>query len=81
MKVNEKPAKGTKGFILYSPFDKGFFFRIYHDDDTFIDYDINTEELEVEIISDWNSFYEYPDKKLNILDWSSKALGRSNKNS
>jgi hypothetical protein len=75
MKANEKPVKGTKGFILYSPFRTVPFFRVYNEDKTFIDYEINCEELEVELISDWNSFYSFSDDS-NTLDWSSKALGR-----
>jgi hypothetical protein len=80
MKANEKPVKGTKGFILYSPFRTVPFFRVYNEDKTFIDYDINCEELEVELISDWNSFYSFSDGS-NTLDWSSRALGRPNENS
>ena len=76
MQSNEKTAKGIRGFILYSPVNQRFFFRVYNPDKTFTDYDINCEEIEVELISDWNSLYEYPDR--NSLDWSSKALGRNN---
>jgi len=76
MKTNEKTAKGTKGFILYSPFTKRYFFRVYKNDGEFVDYDINCEEIEVELISEWNSLYTNPTK--NTLDWSSKALGKDN---
>lgn len=72
----EKPAKGTKGFILYSPFCHNYFFRIYGDNHDFVDYEINCEELEVEIVCDWLSLYENKDRP--TLDWSSKALGKNN---
>lgn len=72
----ERPAKGTKGFILYSPIDRNYFFRIYGNNHHFVDYKINCEELEVEIVCDWLSFYD--NKEGATLDWSSKALGRNN---
>lgn len=77
----EKKAKGTKGFLLKG-FKGNHFFRIYKGSD-FTDYDLLCEELEVEILSDWYSFYEKEKEDKvdhNFLDWSSKALGRENKN-
>lgn len=71
--MKEIKSKGIKGYIL-SSFDNRCFFRVYHTDGDFTDYDINCEELEVELLSDWISLYESENK--NILDWSSKALGR-----
>lgn len=81
--INEKSAQGIKGYILYSPFKQsggGYFFRIYRDDGHFTDYDIRSEEIEVELKGDWISLYESEDGE-NYLDWSSKALGRQRKNS
>lgn len=72
--MKEVPAKGSKGFLLYSPFTKRHFFRIYEEDGEFKDYDIRAEEVEIEITSEWVSLYE--DK---ILDFNSKALGRTPK--
>lgn len=71
----ETNAKGTKGFILYSPIIKNYFFRVYNEDHTFKDYRIHCEELGVEIVCDWLSFYE--SETGNILDWSTKALGKN----
>jgi len=71
--MKEINAKGKRGFILYSPIEKRYFFRIYHGD-TFTDYDINAEEIEIEIIGDWTSLYE--SEEYNKLDFSSKALGK-----
>lgn len=69
----EKSAKNSKGFILYSPIGNHYFFRIYNKGSkTFKDYKINCEEIEIEIISDYLSLYDDD----NILDWSSKALGK-----
>lgn len=76
--MTETSAKGKKGYLLYSPFGRkehGYFFRIYNSDGTFTDYDINCEELEIEILCDWVAFYENENGK-KTLDWSSKALGR-----
>jgi hypothetical protein len=73
----EKKAEGTKGYILQG-LNKDYFFRIYKEDGTFFDYDIHCEEIEIEILSGWVSLYESDDK--NILDWSSKALGKDNDN-
>ena len=71
----EKPAKNSKGFILYSPIGNQYFFRIYSNNNkTFTDYKINCEEIEVEITSDWLSLYE---KEKPVLDWSSKTLGKN----
>ena len=78
--IKEKPTKGVKGFILYSPFGKRYFFRIYHSQGQFTDYDIRAEEIEVELDGEWLSLYESENGR-NYLDWSSKALGRPNKNS
>lgn len=78
LKMKESPAKGKKGYLLYSPFGRkehGYFFRIYNSDGTFTDYDINCEELEVEILCDSVAFYENENGK-KTLDWSSRALGR-----
>jgi hypothetical protein len=82
--INEKTAEKVKGCFLYSPFGENqqgrYFFRVYHDSKDFTDYDIKAEEIEVELDGKWISLYE-SDNGSNYLDWSSKALGRSNKNS
>lgn len=72
----EKPTKGVRGFILYSPFGKEggrYFFRVYTPQGQFTDYDIRAEEIEVELDGEWLSLYESENGK-NYLDWSSKAL-------
>lgn len=73
MIMNEKNANGIKGFLLYSPINEQYFFRVYNDN-SFTDYNINAEEIEIEILGDWISLYECDGN--NKLDFSSKALGR-----
>jgi len=79
MKNTEVPAKGIRGFFLYSPVTKEHFFRVYDllDKSKFTDFKVTAEEIEVELISDFNSFYidpENPEK--NKLDFSSRVLGK-----
>lgn len=71
--MKEIDAKGKRGYLLYSPIGNSHFFRIYHND-TFTDYDINAEEIEIEIIGDGTSLYE--NEKYNKLDFNSKVLGK-----
>jgi hypothetical protein len=77
--MEEINAKGTKGFILYSPFGgkERYFFRVYEKDETFKDYDLKCEELEVTIGSDFYSLYDSEGKK--FLDFSSEVLGLDGK--
>jgi hypothetical protein len=64
----QKPAKGTKGIILYT-FNNEYVFRVYKEDHTFIDYDILHCDLDVTIDSEDAVFYEFEDGE-NILDHS-----------
>ena len=50
--MREKPAKGVRGFLLWSPVANRYFFRVYRENHEFIDYDLDIEELEVEILDD-----------------------------
>jgi hypothetical protein len=58
--VTQLKTKGTKGFLLYNPFDNVYFFRVYLSDDkkTYKDYDLKCEDLEIEIIDNFTSFFE-----------------------
>lgn len=69
----EISSKNKIGYLLYSPVKQKHFFRIYQDG-TFIDYDINAEEIEIKILDDWTSLYE--SENYNKLDFSSKTLGK-----
>lgn len=73
VKYEEKPAKGKKGFLLYSPFKQTHFFRIY-DGENFKDYDLIAEEIEIQIVDKWVSLYQSEER--NKLDFSKKALGK-----
>jgi hypothetical protein len=55
----QKPAKGTEG-VLIRTFTK-YVFRVYNEDHTFIDYDIEHCDLDVTINSDDATFYEFKD--------------------
>ena len=68
-----KSAKGKKGFILYNPITKTNFFRIYHADKSFTDYDLATYDLEVEIVDNRHELYEYEDDRSNRLDYSRRT--------
>lgn len=76
--MTETPAKGKKGFLLYNPFSKNYFFRIYDpvDKSKFTDYRLAAEDIEVEIVADGLSLYASDGDERSLLDWSSEALGR-----
>lgn len=65
-------ADGAKGFLLYNPFLKEYFFRIYNEDKTFVDYDLRTEEIEIQI-TDPKGFLTLEENKLS---WSDRARGK-----
>jgi hypothetical protein len=75
----EKSAKGIKGFLLYSPFHKSHFFRVYDDKDKrqFKDYKITAEDIEIKLLSKFNALIEF-DTGENILDYSSEVVKRVN---
>lgn len=79
--MSEEQAKGKRGFLLYSPFSKKHFFRIYESEDkrTFTDYDLCAEDIEIEILDDWTALYKTEEGKKNRLDYTSKVLGREKK--
>ena len=66
------PANGIRGFLLHGV--NGFFFRVYHTDGEFTDYNIRHDDLEVTIASDaMASFYQIGQDL--ILDHSPEVLG------
>lgn len=77
----EKPIKRTRG-ILIRTLNGEFVFRIYSEDkETFKDYQIRHDDLEIEIIDDGDaSFYEYEVEEREdydgFIDYPSQALGR-----
>jgi len=65
-----KPAKGLKGFIMHGVDMNGgtfYFFRVYNEDFTFVDYDILHYDLEIQILDDavlyrseFGNYLDYP---------------------
>jgi len=71
----QKPAKGSKGYLIYTMNDE-YVFRVYKEDHSFIDYDILHCDLELTINDDDATFYEFEDGR-NILDHSYTIAGES----
>lgn len=74
--MKEKSAKGVKGFLLYSPLTKDYFFRVYNkkDPSKFKDYKLTAEDIHIELLSDCNALIEKQGKR--YLDYSKKVLGK-----
>lgn len=74
--MKEKPAKGIKGFLLYSPLTKDYFFRVYNKKDKrkFTDYQITAEDIEIKILSRFNALIEKDGHY--YLDYTSEVLGK-----
>jgi len=74
--MKEKSAKGIRGFLLYSPLHKNYFFRVYSkkNPNKFKDYKITAEDIEIKLLSDFNSLIEFKNGD-KILDYNSKVLG------
>jgi len=79
-KYKEKSAKGVRGFLLYNPFTKSHFFRIHNQKNPakFKDYKITAEDIEIKLLSNFNSLIEFENGD-KILDYSSEVLGKSRK--
>jgi hypothetical protein len=76
--MKETSGDGVTGFLLYNPFNKNYFFRVYNEADRsqFIDYKICAEDIEVTLVGNFVSLYEGEDGEKNRLDYSSKVLGK-----
>lgn len=72
----EKKSKGIKGFLLYNPITKNYFFRVYKKKDPtkFDDYKITAEDIEIKLLSNFNALIELNTGE-KILDYTSKVLG------
>jgi hypothetical protein len=68
------PAGGAKGFICRGAVDRKEFFRVYESDGTFIDYDLNHDDLEVTISTEAQASF-YRNSRGNVLDHSPEVLG------
>ena len=78
-KYREQCSKGIKGFLLYSPFHKSHFFRVYSNKDKrqFKDYKITAEDIEIKLLSKFNALIEF-DNGENVLDYTSEVVKRNN---
>ena len=73
----EQGAKGVEGFLLYSSASQGYFFRIYSETNKrdYKDYKLTAEDIEIKLLSNFNSLVEYDDGS-KALDYSSEVLGK-----
>ncbi len=72
--MTEKSAAGVSG-VLCRSIDGRYFFRIYHGDGTFDDYDLLHDDISVTIAADeLASFYEDENGE-KFLDHSSQVFG------
>lgn len=73
----EREAKGIKGFLLYNPITKNHFFRIHNKKNPakFKDYKLTAEDIEIRLLSNFNSLVDYDDGS-KALDYSSEVLGK-----
>jgi hypothetical protein len=77
--LQEKTAKGVKGFMLWNPFSKEYFFRVYDEQDKskYQDYRLAADDIEVELLDSYISLYDSGEGGcMNKLDYSGKALGK-----
>jgi hypothetical protein len=76
-RTHETGAKDVVGFLLYSPIGNRHFFRV-HDKNhpaEFTDYKITAEDIQIKLLSNFNSLVEYNDGT-KALDYSSEVLGK-----
>lgn len=77
--TKEIPAKGIRGFLLYSPVDHKHYFRVYDqlDKSKFTDFKICAEDIEIELLDDFSALYINGEEiEKNRLDYSSRVLGK-----
>jgi hypothetical protein len=72
--ATETPAGGVTG-VLCRSLDSKYFFRIYHEDKTFTDYDLRHDDMTITIVAnEFSSFYRFENGG-GVLDHSSNVLG------
>ena len=72
-RAEEESASGVSG-VLCGDSEGRFFFRVYHSDKSFTDYELRHDDLPVTIAPDaLASFYRFHDQ--NVLDHSPEVLG------
>lgn len=71
--VEEEDASGISGVLCRDP-EGSYFFRVYHADESFTDYELRHDDLSITISPDaLASFYRFQGH--NILDHSPGVLG------
>ncbi len=71
--ATETPAGGVTG-VLCRSIDNIYFFRIYHEDKTFTDYDLRHDDMTITIAADeMASFYRFENED-GVLDHSSDGF-------
>jgi hypothetical protein len=76
--ATETPAGGVTGDLCRS-LDSKYFFRIYHEDKTFTDYDLRHNDMTITIAADeLASLYQFENGH-RVLDHSSDVLGLTKK--
>ena len=73
IKAKTVNAQGKKGMILKS-LNGRFFLRVNQLDESFIDYDLNHSDLQVEITDSDAVLYHFENGN-NVIDHSPKTLG------
>ena len=76
-RTHETGAKDVVGFLLYSSIGNRHFFRVHNKDNPaeFTDYKITAEDIQIKLLSNFNSLVEYNDGT-KALDYSSEVLGK-----
>lgn len=71
------PADGVRGWLLYNPFRREYFFRVYESADKrqFTDYRLAAADVEVVLVGEYVSLHKDPEKG-NRLDYSRRVLGK-----
>lgn len=73
--IKEQGADNIKGYLLYDPIKKYHFFRVHDKEDSskFEDYELTAEDIEIQLLSDFNALVEYEDGS-KAIDYNSKYV-------
>ena len=71
----QRKAKGVRGYLIYT-MNKEYVFRVYREDHSFTDYDIQHCDLELTINDEDAVFYEFEDGR-GTLDHSYEIAGEN----
>jgi len=76
-RIKEQGAYNIKGYLLYDPIKRYHFFRVHDKEDPskFEDYELTAEDIEIQLLSDFNALVENEDGS-KVLDYNSKYVRR-----